>query len=147
MITFGIINLPLPEIFFILVITFFVFLVMIIIQLQKLKQMTADEQKELVELARLAQEEKKDLEQIKAYEAMESRDLTIFEKGIHDLEEDTDTLYLKKLAPDLYKLQNYTLWAIKKGLDPKQIKENLINKGWKDQNLIEQDKFLILLNF
>lgn len=137
MITFGILNLPLPEIFFILIIIFFVFLVMIIIQLQKLKQMTADEQKELIELSRLAQEEKKDLEQIKAYEQMESKDLTIFEKGIHDLEEDTDTLYLKKLAPDLYKLQNYTLWAIKKGLDPKQIKENLINKGWKDENLIE----------
>ncbi len=136
MIIFGV-NLPLAEIFFILVMLFLVFLVMIILQLQKLQKMTEDEKKDLEELERIAQDEKKDLEDIKAFEQRESQDISKFEKDIMDLEEDTDTLYLKKLAPDLYKIQNYTLWALKKGMDPKQIKETLISKGWKDKKLVE----------
>ena len=137
MLVFGSINLPLPELFLILVMLFFVFLVMIVLQLQKLSKMTEEEQKELAELEKLAQEEKKDLEQIKSYEQMEKFDLSKFEQEIKELEEETDTLYLKKLAPDLYKLQNYTLWALKKGMTPSQIKENLLSKGWKDHKLMD----------
>jgi hypothetical protein len=99
--------------------------------------MTAEERIELEELEKLAQEEKKDLEQIKAFESLESTDLSRFEKEIAELEQETDTLYLKKLAPDLYKVQNYVLWALQKGLSPEQVKENLLKRGWKDKELIE----------
>ena len=136
MIIFGI-NLPLPELFLMLVAVFFIFLIMILVQLQRLKNMTSDEKKELEELEKLAQQEKSDLNEIKKYQAQESTDLARFEKELLELEADTDTLYLKKLAPDLFKIQNYTLWALKKGLNSKQIKENLTKKGWKDNPLIE----------
>ncbi len=136
MIIFGL-NLPLPELFLLLIIVFFVFLVMILAQLQKLQKMTAEERKEIEELETLVQEEKKDLEQLKAFEKMESYDLVKFEKELFELEEETDTIYLRKLAPNLFKLQNYVLWALKKGLSPKQIKENLLSKGWKDTKFIE----------
>ena len=137
MLVFGSINLPLLELFLILVLLFFVFLVLIIFQLQRLQRMTSEEKEELNELERLAQEEKQDIESIKAYETLESADIGKFEKGILELEEDTETLYLKKLAPDLYKIQNYVLWAMQKGHSPEQIKQDLLSKGWKDTKLMD----------
>jgi hypothetical protein len=136
MIIFGL-NLPLPEILFIMVILFFGCLVLIFLQLQKLQKMTSDERHELEELEKMATQEQKDLTQIKSYESMQSLDIQKFEKDIGNLEEDTDTLYLRRLAPNVFKLQNYTLWAIKKGMKPEEIKANLLNKGWKDDKLVE----------
>ena len=91
MFVFGI-NLPLPEIFFILVIFFLVFLILILYQLGKLQRMTAEERAELAELEKLAQEEKKDLEQIKAFEMMERTDLGKFEKDLVELESETSLI-------------------------------------------------------
>jgi len=140
MIIFGI-NLPLAEFFFLIIILLFVFLVMILMQLKKLQKMTSDERKELEELEKLAQQEKTDISEIKdfekGFEARQEVDLSKFESEILELEKSTDTMYIKNMAPDLYKIQNYTLWAIKKGLSVEQIKKNLLGKGWKDDKLIE----------
>ena len=84
MLVFGA-NLPLPEIFFLLILIFLALLVVILLQLGKLQKMTAEERKELEELEKLAQEEKADLEQIKAYESMHATDLKKFEKDIIEL--------------------------------------------------------------
>lgn len=136
MIIFGM-NLPLPELFFLLVVLFFIFLLMILFQLQRLQRMTTEEKDELAELEKLAQDEKADLEQIKSHESVQLVDLGKFEKEIMDLEEDTETLYLKKLAPELYKVQNYVLWALEKGQSPEQIRTSLLSKGWKDTKMVD----------
>jgi hypothetical protein len=137
MLVFGSINLPVMELLLILVLLFFIFLVLIIFQLHRLQRMTTEEKEELNELEKLAQEEKSDLDAIKAYENIESADIGKFEHEILELEEDTETLYLKKLAPDLYKIQNYVLWAMQKGHSPEQIKQELLSKGWKDTKLMD----------
>ena len=136
MFVFGV-NFPLVEVFFILVLIFIVCLVLVLHHLQRLQRMTTEERTELEELEKLAQSEKKDIEQIKTFENMESVDLGKFEKDIVELEKETDVLYLKKLAPDLYKVQNYVLWGLQKGIPADTIKANLMKKGWKDNELIE----------
>jgi len=136
MIIFGM-NLPLPEILLLMVFGVLGSLVLILIQLTKLQKMTSEERNELEQLEKLALQEQKDLQEIKQYEGMEAMDLRKFEKEILTLEEDTNTLYLKRLAPNVYKLQNYTLWALKKGMSPTEIKEKLLHKGWKDNELVE----------
>ncbi|MEM4397930.1 MAG: hypothetical protein QW757_04900 [Candidatus Woesearchaeota archaeon] len=136
MYVFGL-NLPLPEFFFILVIIFLVLLIIIVNQLQRLQRMTSEEQQELYQLEKLAEEEKKDLDEIRKFETEENSDLNKFEKEIEELEEDTETLYLKRLAPDLYKIMNYVVWAKNKGYSNEQIKQNLESKGWKDNKLVD----------
>ena len=110
---------------------------MIFKNIMRLRSMSIQSQNELTELGKIAQDEKQDLDKISGYEKIVSQNLTRFEKEIMELEQETDTLYIKKLAPDLYKIQNYTLWALKKGLSIDQIKLNLMNKGWKDNELIQ----------
>ncbi|MFH2021227.1 MAG: hypothetical protein ABIJ34_07445 [archaeon] len=135
MLIFGI-NLPLPELFLVLVLVFLFFLVMILMQLQKLQKLTVEEQKDLEELERMEHDQMSDIDEIKRFEEKEAGNLLEFQKGIADLEEDTDTIYLKRLAPDLYKIQNYTLWALSKNMAPSQIKQNLLSRGWKDNKMI-----------
>ncbi|MBN1503110.1 hypothetical protein JW930_06195 [Candidatus Woesearchaeota archaeon] len=136
MFIFGI-NLPLPEILFLLALVYTFAIVYFAVHLKKLEKMTQEETKELEELEKIAQEEKSDIEAMMDTEKKEEMDITKFEKDIGELEEDTETLYLKKLVPDVYKLQNYVLWALKKGITPETIKQNLYSKGWKDKDLID----------
>jgi hypothetical protein len=136
MLIFGV-NFPLPEIFLILVVLFFFFLIIILLEIQKLQKMTVEERKELEELGRISHEQNKDINEMMDFERKQSADLAKFERAIMELEEDTDTIYLKRLAPDLYKIQNYTLWGISKGMSPMQIKQNLMSRGWRNSKLVD----------
>ncbi|AJF61638.1 TPA: hypothetical protein HA239_03895 [Candidatus Woesearchaeota archaeon] len=136
MIIFGI-NVPLPEILALLIIMFAVFLYIILRNIQRVSTMSLQSRNELMELARMTEEEREEIDKISGYEKETAENISKFEKEILNLEQETDTLYIQKLAPDLYKIQNYTLWALKKGLSPEQIRQNLKNKGWKDNEIIQ----------
>ncbi|MBT6821816.1 hypothetical protein HOA56_05300 [archaeon] len=131
------INIPLAEFLFVIVLLLLTALVVIIFHLRKLEEMTTEERAELKELEKITLEEKEAIEKISGFEAAERQDLTKFENDIKELEMDTETIYLKKMVPDVYKLQNYVLWALKKGMSTTEIKEKLLSKGWKDKKLID----------
>ncbi len=136
MLIFGV-NFPLPEIFLILVVLFFFFLVIILLEIQKLQKMSVEEVKAIGELEKISHEQNKDINEMMDFERKQSADLAKFERAIMELEEDTDTIYLKRLAPDLYKIQNYTLWGLSKGMSPMQIKQNLLSRGWRNSKLVD----------
>ncbi|MBD3202692.1 hypothetical protein GF327_00225 [Candidatus Woesearchaeota archaeon] len=152
------INFPIAEFLLFLSLVFSGAIIYFGYHLHKLEKLTSEEKNELAELEKIAQEEKEEIKEIENFEAMEKQDLEKLEIGIgeitafetkekedfdkferemEELEVDAETLYLKKLVPDVYRIQNYVLWALKKGLSPKEIKENLAQKGWKDSKLIE----------
>ncbi|MBN2422007.1 hypothetical protein JXB41_02170 [Candidatus Woesearchaeota archaeon] len=131
------INFPLAEFLLVLAIIFTGAIIYFAHHLRKLEKLTSEEKTELVELEKMAQEEKSEIDKIAGVETIEQKDLKKFESEIEELEVDTETIYLKKLVPDVYRLQNYVLWALKKEIPVKEIKENLAQKGWKDKKLID----------
>lgn len=137
-------NVPLVELLVLLSIIFIALMIYFGVLLQKLVRMSKEEVAELQELQDMAEDDKKieedlkgELEQLQGVEVKEEVGISKFETEMGVLEESTETLYLKRLIPDVYKLQNYILWALKKGIPIDQIKVNLADKGWKDQDLIE----------
>ncbi|MBU0757105.1 MAG: hypothetical protein KKF44_03490 [Nanoarchaeota archaeon] len=131
------INFPLPEFLLVLAVIFTAAIIYFGIHLKKLERLTTEEKDELMELEKMAQEEKEEIEKLSGFENMEKLDLLKFETDIEDLEVDTETIYLKKMVPDVYKLQNYVLWALNKGMGKQDIKKNLMQKEWKDAKLVE----------
>jgi hypothetical protein len=129
-------NLPLAEFMFFLVVVLFACLVIIIFHLRKLEQMTSEERAELQELEKMTLEEKDAIDKMSQFETEEQQDLTKFEADIKELE-GKDTMYMQKVIPDIYTLQNYTLWALKKGMSSDEIRSYLESKGWKDKDLVD----------
>jgi len=137
MLIFGGINFPLAEFLLVLAVIFTFAIIYFAHHLRKLEKLTHEEKDELLSLEKMAQEEKAEIDKMANFENAEKEDLLKFEAEIKELEEDTETIYLKKLVPDVYKLQNYVLFSLKKGIPPDEIKQTLLSKGWKDKKLVD----------
>ena len=131
------INFPIASFLLLLSVIFTIAIIYFAIHLRKLEKLTSEETAELMNLEKMAQEEKAELDEIAGFETMEREDLTRFEEEIEELEVDTETIYLKRMVPDVYKLQNFVLLSLKKGLSPEFIKQKLMSKGWADSDLID----------
>ena len=114
MFVFGI-NIPLPEILFILVLLLIAALVFIIVQIWN-----TNKHMKILEETTL---------QIKQYEEQEIEQVRRFELDMKKLESEEAELFVTKVVPTVSKLENYVAVELLKGRQPEEIKGAITKKG------------------
>jgi hypothetical protein len=114
MFVFGI-DLPIPEILFIVLILLTAALIFILVQMRHISY-----HMKILEDTTL---------EIRNAEEAETQTVRRFETDMQKLESDEAELFVTKIVPTVSKLENYVAVELMKGKDPEEIKANIVKKG------------------
>jgi hypothetical protein len=114
MFVFGL-DLPIPEILFIIVVLLTAALIFILVQMRHISY-----HMKILEDTTL---------EIRNAEEAETQTVRRFETDMQKLESDEAELFVTKIVPTVSKLENYVAVELMKGKDPEEIKANIVKKG------------------
>lgn len=114
MFVFGL-DLPIPEILFIVMVLLTVALIFILVQMRNISYHIR-----ILESTTL---------EIRNAEEAETQTVRRFETDMQKLESDEAELFVTKIVPTVSKLENYVAVELMKGRDPEEIKANIVKKG------------------